>query len=615
MTAFPSAAIGSTQEASSKPLPTNQAEPDPRRAAANSNEGNRTSAPSEAEIAALRTETSGQLQAINPSASSAPSPPNAPGTSVAPPATGSTRPSTESASDKQLRETLQERLRLLEEYDKASAAFKKANSPEPSAEKQADEVRSELAKLQALLTQAAKTPDVLLPEAFRASTAGGKSSVNAEMKGAIEAATGELKECKAKLETLRTEVSNWENQQNARRSERDRLFQVVVAMKTHGPERVEPGAAATTSASSQGLAHGRLVNAAWKSRVAAMRLQAMEARIALEAKLAGVREVSVQVGQAQVQVAEKALELMQSRYSAAAERQERLLKARAADEENRAEHSRDPLEQFRARRRADLLALEATVIKHEEALATSPPPSLDEQTGLADRAAFDFARVKELLDDGRVSRLDAIRLNNDFRRIGPERERLLRNEMAVAEARLQFYEDTLTSVEIELLQDSLHDRYELDLLKERIAATRFKEAEGMLADLEQNHRTLLVRRRKVLEQLTDGTAQTLDQIARRLAILDEEYSFIRTHIFWVRDREPIGPATITQGAREGQHVLKALIRLVQESARPSNWGRPSAEFVAASLAVLGLPIGLFRLRRVLRAQIACDFPAGGPKTA
>ena len=55
------------------------------------------------------------------------------------------------------------------------------------------------------------------------------------------------------------------------------------------------------------------MNAAWKSRVAGMRLQALEAQIALEAKLAGVRELSVQVGHAQVQVAEKTLELMQAR--------------------------------------------------------------------------------------------------------------------------------------------------------------------------------------------------------------------------------------------------------------------------------------------------------------
>ena len=45
----------------------------------------------------------------------------------------------------------------------------------------------------------------------------------------------------------------------------------------------------------------------------------------------------------------------------------------------------------------------------------------------------DFAEIKQLLDDGNVSRLDALRLNNDFRRIGPERGRLLRNELATVE--------------------------------------------------------------------------------------------------------------------------------------------------------------------------------------
>ena len=40
--------------------------------------------------------------------------------------------------------------------------------------------------------------------------AGARPSVSAEMKEALEAATGEVKECKAKLESLRTEVANWE---------------------------------------------------------------------------------------------------------------------------------------------------------------------------------------------------------------------------------------------------------------------------------------------------------------------------------------------------------------------------------------------------------------------
>ena len=135
------------------------------------------------------------------------------------------------------------------------------------------------------------------------------------MKDALEAATGELKECKAKLESLRTEVANWEGQQNARRAERDKLFQVVAAMKARGAEREEPAGDGDGLGGARKLARERQVNAEWKSRVEAMRLQAVEAQIALEAKLAGVRELGVQVGHAQVQVAEKTLELMQTRYT------------------------------------------------------------------------------------------------------------------------------------------------------------------------------------------------------------------------------------------------------------------------------------------------------------
>ena len=174
---------------------------------------------------------------------------------------------------------------------------------------------------------------------------------------------------------------------------------------------------------------------------------------------------------------------------------------------------------------------------------TSPPPSLDEQRNQADHAEADFARIKALLDDGRVSRLDAIRLNNDFRRIGPE-PTAFGNEMTIVETRLQYYEDVLTSVEIELLRDSLHDRGELDQLRERLPASRWPEAERILAELERKHRAVLLRRRAALERLTDCTTQTLEQISRRLSILDEEYGFIRTHIFWVRDQEPIGLPTI-----------------------------------------------------------------------
>ncbi len=203
------------------------------------------------------------------------------------------------------------------------------------------------------------------------------------------------------------------------------------------------------------------------------------------------------------------------------------------------------------------------------------------------------------MDDGKVSRLDAIRLNNEFRRIGPERDRLVKNEKAMVEAQLQFYENALTNVEIELLQDSLHDRYEQELSQERLPPARMAEADATAKELERKHRVLLVRRRNALERLCDRSAHTLEQLSRRLAILDEEYGFIRTHIFWVRDQDPIGPETLAQSAREFNQLVRGLVRLVQETTKANLWGQPSAEFLATALAALAVPMGLLRLRRVL----------------
>jgi hypothetical protein len=197
-------------------------------------------------------------------------------------------------------------------------------------------------------------------------------------------------------------------------------------------------------------------------------------------------------------------------------------------------------------------------------------------------------------------------LNNEFRRIAPEREQLVRNEMAVVEAHLQFFEDALTSVEIELFQDPLHDRLEHELLKERVSPERWTAGESLLLELERRHRELLVRRQKALEQLAQRSSDTLQQIARRLKTLDQEYGFIRTQIFWVRDQDPIAPGTFWQGAREFNSLLKALLRLAQETMRPSLWNQPSAEFMATALTVLLLPVALVKLRRALGGLIRRD---------
>ena len=48
-------------------------------------------------------------------------------------------------------------------------------------------------------------------------------------------------------------------------------------------------------------------------------------------------------------------------------------------------------------------------------------------------------------------------------------------------------------------------------------------------------------------------------------MLEEEYGFIRTHIFWVRDQEPIGLATVPQAGRELRRLAKGLIKLAEEA--------------------------------------------------
>ncbi len=111
------------------------------------------------------------------------------------------------------------------------------------------------------------------------------------------------------------------------------------------------------------------------------------------------------------------------------------------------------------------------------------------------------------------------------------------------------------------------------------------------------------------EKLCDRASHTLVQVTRRLGILDREYGFIRTNIFWVRDQEPIGLITLTQGAREFNVLVKGLLRLVKETVKPNLWGHPSVEFLVTALAVLVFPIVLVRLRRMLGELIKRDLAA------
>ena len=181
----------------------------------------------------------------------------------------------------------------------------------------------------------------------------------------------------------------------------------------------------------------------------------------------------------------------------------------------------------------------------------------------------------------------------------------MRNDMATVEAHLQFFEDALTNVEIELLPGlaarSLRAR---SASRDVSPPNAWADGETLLLDLErQTPRDPRLAAEKPSKNSPSEPRDTLQQIARRLSILDQEYGFIRTQIFWVRDQDPSPPAPSGRGPREFNYLLKALLRLAQETTKATLWTRPSAEFMVTAIAVLVLPVGLVKLRRALGGLI------------
>ncbi|WP_148595819.1 coiled-coil domain-containing protein [Aquisphaera giovannonii] len=536
------------------------------------------------DIAALRAETRERIKAID-------APPAAEGHAA------------EAASPPPVpRDLLLERQARLDEHEKAEATLRELTHPEASPEQLAELARDELRRAR---EKAAAEP--ALPAAFRDAAAGTTDAARAEMSRAIEAAKAELKDAQAGLESARVEASKAGPAQQALRGERDSLFQQVAALRAAAQDR-SSAVASAASPDARRLARERLTNDRLKAAVAEVRLKIAEARLDRERKLAEVRELNLHVQEARAAASRRVVDRMQARYRTLAESQQRDLKREAETQEARAHQSGDLLDRYRAGRLSELLELEARVVRNEQALADGTKPDFDEQKALADRALDDFEEIKRLLDDHNVSRLDALRLTNDFRRIGPERERLLRNELAQIEAQLQFYENGLSNVELELIEDAEADQAERDALLERLEPSRHPSAREAFAALDLRRRDLLLRRRVALTGLVGRASQTLEQVLRRRRVLEDEYGFIRTHIFWVRDQEPVGPTVVSQAGREVRRLSAGLLHLAEEAGDRKLWGTPSTEFLCATVAALILPLGLFRLRRLLRRRVAHALP-------
>ena len=128
---------------------------------------------------------------------------------------------------------------------------------------------------------------------------------------------------------------------------------------------------------------------------------------------------------------------------------------------------------------------------------------------------------------------------------------------------------------------------------------------------------MLNRRRAALEKLAQRADLTHQQVLRRLRILDDHFGFIRTHMFWVRDEEPVGPATLASAQRELRQLGRAAVRIGAEVCDRSAWGRVSGEFLAAAFGLIVLPWPLRRGHQALRrlgvpAESAAE---GGPDPA
>ena len=530
-------------------------------------------------------------------------------------------PKKENPATKPAREVFERRLVLLGQWAEAARHRNEAEHPNPSPEQATIEAKEDLKKTEVMLERAAKAPDEFLPEAFRPTPAGAAPKPAevrlAEMKEAIDRARGENNDHNAELEKVRGEGSKAGSGDLATlRAERDRVHQSVAALAAARGER-EAAIAAAASPEARDLARERYTNYEWECRVEAERLAAGDARIALAARQADLGTSLIQSRAARLRLDRRLLEVMEQRYAAQSELQQVDLKRAVAKEETRAAHTDDVLERYRAQRSASLLELESQAVAYEKANATTEPGlALSEQEKRADQSVQEFELLKKRLNDGNISSLDILRLKNEFRRLMPLRAAIVGDELAKTKAALAGYEGALADIEMDLLNDARDDQYDREALFDKLPAGRRREADAMLEAMEVRHRSLLHRCRNVLQKLAQRSEDTQAQILRRIHIIDEQYAFVRTHIFWVRDAEPVGPATFARAGDESWRTTRALARLACEPWDRSLWGRVSPDFVAALVGLVILPWPLRLARRGLdRLRLAAPDPSLTPDIA
>ncbi len=503
---------------------------------------------------------------------------------------------------KPIADLLELRKGLLAAWSKAHALRLDAEKPLHSPESEAAEFKAEIEKTRALLDQFKKSPDALLPESFQVKegeTTRTQEAKLVEMKEAIEAARADLKEQTSQLETLRTDATRGHAAQlTSLRADRDKLFQAVTAFNARRDERAASISSATSTEARE-IAREKFANFEWEARIEIEKLATVEANINLATRRLDLGTFQIQAKAVHVQLARGIVERMETRYAALAERERVDLQKAVHTEEKRAAQSSDPVERRKAQRMAQLFELESQVVAYEKAYATAGSVSLQEQTTLADKATTDYADLKKLVEDGSISPLDALRLKNDFRRIVPERAQIVRTDLAKSDLELTTYENALNDAEIDLVNDSRDDQFDRESLLGSIPAGRRAEAKAMLDELEARHRGLLNRRRDILRKLATRAEDTNKYVLKRIEMLDQQYAFIRTHIFWIRDAEPLGLSTLAHARDDSIRLANALVAMTLETGDRTLWRRTSLDFLLTLIGLILLPVPLWLSQRAL----------------
>jgi potassium efflux system protein len=496
---------------------------------------------------------------------------------------------------------------MLDALDKATAARTHAEQPGTTPAQEQSELNAEFTRLSA--EQKAGTPR--LPEAFLPGKPQPAAARLDSMRDAIAAAKEALKETVDELESLRAEL----RQQTAGgrlaelKTQRDDLHQKLEDLAA-SRAAVDAETSAESNAEARRIAREKSLNVGLEIRVAEENLHALDATIGREVERSRLSDLRLKTQSLRADVGRTRLHAMQARYQALADQQRRLLETAAGDAQRRADRLKDPIEHFRAKRGAVLFALQAALLNEERELSATPAISSHEQERLTREASDDLENLRSLIEGGRSTTLVALRLTNSYRRIAQQREAIVGHELAAATAILTKYENILTSVELDILNDSREDRQEFEATLRQVPVSRRRQALEVFEQLEDQHHVLLESRRKVLTTLATNAEKTRSAILKRIGILDEQYAYIRTHIFWVRDTQPFGLATFRQCHQEAVLTLRAVSQLVRARWRGRVGAVVSVEFVLVGIIALILPVVLFRVRRLLSKRLARGYGRG-----